>query len=69
MTYGRFLNKFYISALKILHTYGMFLDRYGKCFHLNYIKSTILHINLKSQKYLPYYSFLTHKSTILHEKI
>ena len=69
MTYGRFLNKFYISALKIILTYGRFLDRYGRFFHLNYIKSTILHINLKSQKNLPYYSFLTQKSTILHEKI
>ena len=69
MTYGRFLNKFYIYALQILHTYDRFLDRYGRFVHLNYIKSTILHINLKSQKYLPYYSFLTQKSTILHGKI
>ena len=54
---------------KILHTYGRFWGKYGRCFHLNYIKSTILHINLIIQKYLPYYSFLTHKSTTLHGKI
>ena len=69
MTYGRFLNKFDIYAFIILHIYGRFLERYGRIFHLNYINSTTLKINFLIQKYMPYCSFLTHKSTILHKKI
>ena len=69
ITYGRFSNKFYFYALTMfIHMVGFLIDMLV-FFHLNYIKPTILQINFIIHKYLPYCSFLTHKSTILHGKI